>query len=123
MEQIRCVVGYGPQEGACDDKKRKFWSRLDLEVAAAQNQGTGIIIQMDGNLWAGPDLIPGDPNIQNNNGKHFERFLARNSQLSVANALDQCEGVITRYRKTINGEEKSVLDFFVFCDKVKGLLF
>ena len=33
--KIRCVVGYGPQEGACDDKKRKFWSRLDLEVAAA----------------------------------------------------------------------------------------
>ena len=77
---------------------------------------------MDGNLWAGPDLIPGDPNIQNNNGKHFERFLARNSQLSVANALDQCEGVITRYRKTINGEEKSVLDFFVFCDKVKAYI-
>ena len=103
------MVGYGPQEGDREERKQKFWDRLEMEVSAAQNQGTGLIIQMDGNLWAGPDMIPGDPHQQNKNGQLFERFLARNSHLSVANTLEQCTGV----------NEKSVLDFFILCDKVR----
>ena len=62
--KIRCVVGYGPQEGDRDDRKKKFWDRLEIEAAAAQNQNTGLIIQIDGNLWAGPELVPGDPHPQ-----------------------------------------------------------
>ena len=120
--RIRCVVAYGPQEADCNDRKEKFWAQLDSETTTAQNQGTGLIIQMDGNLWAGPALIPGDPHAQNKNGKLFENFLARNSHLSVVNSLEQCEGLITRFRKTINGEEKSVLDFFIVCDKVRSYL-
>ena len=34
--EIRCVVAYGPQEtGPSIELKNKFWSHLDLEVAAA----------------------------------------------------------------------------------------
>ena len=120
--KIRCVVGYGPQEGDKNERKEKFWNHLDLEVAAAENQGTGFILQMDGNLWAGTQLIPGDPHDQNQNGKMFQMFLERNPHLSVVNSLPECEGLITRFRKTVNNLELSVLDFFIICDKVRPFL-
>ena len=78
----------------------KFWSYLDLEVAAAENQDMGFILQMDGNMWAGSDLIPGDPNKQNNNGKLFQNFLQRNPHVTCVNSLQLCDGIITRMRKT-----------------------
>ena len=91
---------------------------LRLRSSRAENYETGLIIQMDGNLWAGNNLIPGDPNKQNNNGKLFELFLSRNPHLRCVNALQLCEGLITRIRKTKNGCEKSVLDFFIVCNKI-----
>ena len=120
--RIRCVNAYGPQEHDGAERKEKFWSYLDQEVEAAENQGTGFILQMDGNLWAGSHLIPGDPHSQNQNGKLFEQFLGRNPHLFVVNSLDVCQGLITRFRKTVKCEEKSVLDFFVICYKVRSFL-
>jgi hypothetical protein len=70
---------------------------------------------MDGNLWAGDDLIPGDPNSQNNNGKLFENFPSRNPHLVCVNSLELCEGLITRVRKTKKREENAILDFFIIC--------
>ena len=67
---------------------------------------------------AGCDIIPGDPRHQNRNGKLFKEFLERNPHLSVVNALPQCEGLITRSRFRDEKWEKSVLDFFVICDRV-----
>ena len=73
---------------------------------------------MDGNLWCGPHLLPGDPRSQNRNGKLFEDFLARN-KLTLVNSMDICEGLITRERELKNGNiEHSALDFFVVCEKI-----
>ena len=119
---IKCVVAYGPQEYDQIERKQKFWSQLDQEVTSAQNQGLGFILHMDGNLWAGPELIPGDPHQQNQNGKLFQEFLARNTHLSVVNSLQECEGLITRSRKTVKGLEESVIDFFIICDIVRPFL-
>ena len=77
---------------------------------------------MDGNLWAGSNLIPGDPNQQNANGRLFQHFLQRNTHLVCVNSLDVCEGLITRVRNTKHRTEKAVLDFFVICDKVLPFL-
>ena len=33
-----------------------------------------------------------------------------------------CKGVITRYRKTVNSEEKSVLDYFIVCKRFYNLV-
>ena len=41
------------------ERKTNFWSQLDSEVASAANYGSDLIIQMDGNLWAGNNLIHG----------------------------------------------------------------
>ena len=123
---IRCVVAYGPQEDDTIIRKQKFWERLEFEVNEAQLSGMGFMLQMDGNLWAGPDKIPGDPNRQNKNGKLFAELLEKFPHLTVANSLSKCKGVITRSRQTSKRLEVAVLDFFIICDKllpfVKSLL-
>ena len=40
-----------------------------------------------------------------------------NNGLIVVNGTDLCSGVITGYRKTTIRTEKSVLDFFIVCEK------
>ena len=121
--KIRCVAAYGPQEsGPSLEEKAKFWTQLDAEVTAADSNETGFILQMDANVWAGPELIPGDPNMQNSNGKMLEEFLQRNSNLTLVNSLHLCEGLITRIRRAKDRIEKSILDFFIVCDKVRPYL-
>ena len=120
--KIRCCIAYGCQENEVIVRKEAFWKYLDEDVAQANISGSGFILHFDGNLWAGKNIIPGDPRPQNRNGRLFEEFLERNPHLTVVNSLSECEGLITRSR-TKNGEdEKSVLDFFVVCDKVLPFL-
>ena len=69
-------------------------------------------------MWAGQNIIPGDPRQQNRNGKLFEEFLSRNPQLTVVNSLSLCQGLITRSRLRDGHLEESVLDFFVVCARV-----
>ena len=116
--KIRCLCGYGPQENHCIDKKNDFWSRLSDEVEDATRNDARIIIQMDGNMWAGPEVIKNDPHPCNQNGKLFINFLKNFPQLCVVNSLEICEGLITRRRKTIKGNEESILDVFIVCQKI-----
>ena len=116
--KIRCCVGYGCQEGDYKEKKDAFWEYLDNEVIEAAKAGSGLVIQMDGNLWAGEKIIKNDPRPQNNNGKRFEQFLKRNSHMTVVNNLNLCDGVVTRKRARNGKIEESVLDFFLVCNLV-----
>ena len=109
---IRLICGYGPQEYDRKERKDCFWKYLNDETQKAQQDGAGLVIQMDGNLWAGKKIVPKDPKNQNKNGKYFEEFLLKNPHLSVANALSLCEGGITRVRHTVNSTEETILDFF-----------
>ena len=115
---IRLVVAYGPQENAKKEKKDKFWDFLEQEVNQAELEETGLIIQMDGNLHAGPGLIKNDPNPKNLNGRIFLDFLQRNQTLTVVNALKLCEGIITRMREFESRTEKAILDFFIVNEKM-----
>ena len=76
--KFHCVGAYGPQQSDKVEKKTNFWARLTNEVENAVIAEAGFILQMDGNLRAGPELIPGDPNPMNNNGKFFKDFLSQN---------------------------------------------
>ena len=87
---IRIVVGYGVQENGSKEKKEKFWDFIEKEVIRAEQEEQGLIIQMDGNLHAGENLITNDPNPQNQNGKLFMQFLQLNPALSVVNSLSIC---------------------------------
>ena len=120
--KIRCICGYGPQEKDSQERKLNFWARLSEEVKLSQDDDSGIIIQMDGNLWAGKEIIKEDPNDCNNNGKHFKQFLAKHSDLTVVNSLEICEGKITRRRITKKKKEEAILDFFIVCKKIAAFL-
>ena len=114
--KIRCCVGYGVQENDTFENKDAFWNYLDEEVMEATKSGAGLLIHIDGNLWAGKDIIPNDPRLQNRNGKLFQQFLERNSHITVVNSLQLCEGLITRERFRDGKLEQSVLDFFLVCN-------
>ena len=116
--KIRCCTGYGCQEGELKEKKEAFWDYLDTEVIEAKKEGAGLIIQMDGNLWGGEEIVKNDPRPQNSNGLIFKNFLERNPHLTVVNNLSQCEGLITRERICKSGTEKNILDFFIVCNLV-----
>ena len=73
---------------------------------------------MDGNLWADSNIIPGDPRKQNRNGKKFQNFLKEHQNITVVNSLPLCQGLITRNRNKDGIIEKSVLDFFLVCNRV-----
>ena len=96
------------------ERKNKFWKYLDEDVELANKSNSGFVLQFDGNLWAGPKIVPGDPRPQNRNGKLFEDFLARNPHLTIVNSLSICQGLITRSRI----KDGIVIDFFVVCSKV-----
>ena len=116
--KIRCCCAYGPQENDPVEKKLAFWKYLDYEVWEASKAGAGFILQFDGNLWAGSKILPGDPRIQNKNGKLFAEFLLRNPNLTVVNSLSKCQVLITRCRMKDGVLEESILDFFVVCSLV-----
>ena len=117
--RIRCICGYGPQENQNSTIKEKFWTRLGFEIDDATENNASIIIQMDGNLWAGPETIKNDPHQCNQNGKFLKDLLKKYPQLCVVNNLESCVGSITRRRTTIKRCEESILDFFIICEKLK----
>jgi hypothetical protein len=41
-------------------------------------------MQLDGNLHAGKEIVPNDPNPQNENGKLFHSYLERNPEISMS---------------------------------------
>ena len=69
---VKIIVAYGPQENSLKEKKDKFWEFLEEEANKAELEEHGLVIQMDGNLHGGPELIKNDPNQQNQNGKLFK---------------------------------------------------
>ena len=116
--KIRCCVAYGCQESDSVNRKEAFWKYLDEEIFEANHSESAFILHFDGNLWAGENIIPGDPRPQNRNGKFFKEFLDRHPHLSVVNGLSLCEGLITRSRFRDGKWERSVLDFFVICSRL-----
>ena len=118
----KVINAYGPQENSSKEKKEKFWEFLEEEAIKADLENLGLVIQMDGNMHAGSEVLKNDPNVQNYNGKFLEQFLCRNNGLTVANNLDVCEGSITRQRVLENKTEKAILDLFIINEKMKHFL-
>ena len=71
-------------------------------------------LELDANAKLGPQLIPGDPHETSPNGELLKSIILSNN-LVICNSSKKCEGLYTRERKTINGYEKSIIDFFLIC--------
>ena len=111
--KIRCCIAYACQEWDLKERKEEFWNNLDEDVMEAGQSDAGFILHFDGNLWAGSEIIPGDPRPQNRNGKMFQDFLNRHPHLTVINCLPLCEVLIKRRMKCKDIIEESVLDFLL----------
>ena len=120
-KKVRFINGYGPQEDESDEIREGFFNRIDQEVKSSKLSGSMTCIELDANAKLGSAIIPGDPKEQSKNGKLLEKVVDEN-ELVVVNAKDLCKGVITRYRKTVNSEEKSVLDYFIVCKRFYNLV-
>ena len=121
-KNIRVINAYGPQVIDSIERKTKFWCRIQDEIREAQDNGISIILQMDGNLHAGSDIIKDDPNPINLNGKLFAQFLKNNPSLFLVNASDKCQGIITRQRVKGKKTEEAILDFVLVSEDLKSPL-
>ena len=115
---VRICCAYGPQETDSIERKSLFWSRLHAEADLAAEINCEFILVMDGNLHAGDNIVPGDPNIQNSNGRLFHNFLMNNSNLTLFNGSDICDGLITRSRVKGSKTEAAVLDFALASNQI-----
>ena len=117
----RFINGYGPQEYQKIEDRIKFYARMEQEVINAKMFNNFICIEMDANAKLGPELISLDPNSRSGNGDLLIEMCERNN-LVICNTTELCEGVITRQRVTVNGTEKSVLDYFILCQEMFSFL-
>ena len=92
-----------------------FWQDFVKEVILEKEKSCKIIIQMDANAKLGCEIIKNDPHKLSYNGSLLSEIISRQN-LAILNANVMCEGVITRHRKTINSDEKSVIDYILVCD-------
>ena len=116
-KKCRFINGYGPQECADIDKRIKFFSRLEEEVIKAALSGSMICIELDVNAKLGPNVIKEDPHQKSMNGELLLGVIKRNN-LIVCNGTELCNGLLTRTRATVNGEEKSVIDFMIVSEEL-----
>ena len=120
-KSVRLINAYGPQENSSEDITNEFFNNLDTEVKKSKLAGAMVCMEMDANSKLGSTIIPNDPNEQSDNGEKLEKFVVEND-LIVVNSEELCSGTITRYRKTVKSEEKSVLDYFIVCRQFYNLV-
>ena len=113
--------GYGPQEYQSIEDRIKFYARLEQEIINAKMFDNLICIEMDANAKIGPELIAADPNPRSPNGDLLIEMCDRNN-LVICKTTELCEGVITRQRVTVNGTERSVIDFVILCQEIFAFL-
>ena len=120
---VRFINGYGPQDesNSSDEEKLAFFNRLDTEVKSSTVSGAMVCVQMDANSKLGSSYVPGDKKSISKNVKYLSKVVDKND-LIVVNGTNKCIGIVTRYRKTINGVEESVIDFFLVCRQFFNLI-
>ena len=121
QSNIRIINGYGPQEDESLAKRSAFWQSLEQEISAAKNSNCMILVQMDGNAKLGSEKISQDPNDMSDNGRLLWDMIDRES-LVLLNSSILCTGAITRNRITKDGEEKSILDYVLTCERLAAFL-
>ena len=115
-QNVRIISGYGPQESWPVEERLPFFLALEEEVAKAGLAGKSVMISLDANSKLGENWIPADCHKQLPNGKVLSDILRRHA-LYVVNSLEgKSRGVITRRRTTIDGEEKSTIDFVILSE-------
>ena len=121
-KEIRLMTGYGPQENWELSEKMPFFIALEKEISKAHMNAKSVVIELDANSKLGSTYVENDPHVMSANGKILEGIVQRNG-LIVANGLKgKSEGVITRQRSTVQGVEKSVIDYVLISEDLESHL-
>ena len=115
--KTRIINAYGPQETDNQDKILSFWQEFEKQIINAKDEGCLVLVEMDANAKLGAGIIKDDPHFISENGRLLWDIIQRNNLICL-NAHEKCEGSITRYRKTISGEESSILDYIIVCEQL-----
>ena len=110
---IRVITGYGPQETWDENERVPFYTALEKEIVCAELEGRQVIIAIDANAKFGTKYIPNDPKEMSRNGKILADIIERHALFVVNGSPDKTTGLITREMSTVNGVEKSVIDFVI----------
>ena len=113
---VNLINGYGPQESDANSVKLSFFSSFETAIQSAVLTGTLMCAELDANSKIGMENISLDPHHISANGRMLMDIVDRNG-LIVVNTTNKCIGTITRTRKAGNRIEKSVLDYFIVCQK------
>ena len=95
--------------------------RSDQEMKNANLLNCLICMELDSNAKIGNRKIKDEPNEMSENGKHLIDFV-ENNNLVICNSTERCDGIITRERVTINGTERSVIDYIIACQGMYSFL-
>ena len=110
-----------PQETENRGKILAFWQQFETEIISAKEEGCLVLIEMDANAKLGANIIYNDPNCISENGLLLRDIIERQNLICL-NRHEKCSGSITRHRKTIHGDEKSIIDFIIVCDQLATFL-
>ena len=116
-QKLRIINAYGPQENELKEKIFAFWEQFESEIINAKENECFVLIEMDANAKLGAGWIVNDPHEISDNGILLRDILVRQN-LACLNAREGCAGTITRHRRTVIGDEKSVLDYVIVCDQL-----
>ena len=111
--KIRILTGYGPQESWEEVNRIPFFEALEGEISAAELEGRSVIISMNAHSKLGPEYIEGDPHKQSKNGRLLADIMDRHALIVINGLKQKCDGLITRERHTVEGVERSVIDFVI----------
>ena len=115
--KIRILNGYGPQETEVKGKILAFWQQFEAEIIDAKENNCFVMIEIDANAKLGPSVIKKDIHNITENGSLLLDILRRQN-LTCLNGHIKCKGSVTRHRRTIHGDEKSIIDFIIVCDQL-----
>ena len=118
---IRIINAYGPQEDENRQKILAFWTQIENEIVNSKENNCLTVIQMDANAKVGKGIIMNDPHEASNNGKILIEILKRQN-MTIANAMGVCKGVVTRERLAGGKVECSVIDYIIVCEDMKEYL-
>ena len=115
--KVRIFNGYGPQEPIQSQRRveeqyqvvENYWSEVEKEVIAANEEGCLVVMEMDANAKVGEGVIKNDPNSMSHNGRILMDIVKRQN-LRILNTSNKCKGLITRMRETKDRLEKSLID-------------
>ena len=96
------------------EEKLKFFTCFEPAIINNKANGNLICSELDANSKIGLENLESDPNNISTIGQLLMDIVRRNG-LFVVNSSSKCSGIITRIRKTITSEEKSLLDYFIVC--------